>query len=184
MKAIVTSKYGSADGLVLRDLPKPAPADGEVLVRVRASTVTAGDVMLRRLTFAPLFWSPVRRLIGMPPRKRTPGHELAGIVEATGRNVAAFQAGRLRFRHDHRAGDRGQCRVRLSAGAVGQQRAGVDAAESLLRGGRGAARGGDDGADHSAPGGDWAGQPGAHQRRVRQRRDLRRAIGQMHWERT
>ena len=51
MNAIVTTKYGPADGLQLPEVEKPAPGDDEVLIRVHAATVTAGDVMLRRLPF-------------------------------------------------------------------------------------------------------------------------------------
>lgn len=93
MKAIVATRFGPADGLELQDVPTPAPREGEVLIKVHASTVTAGDVMLRKLTFAPLFWSPVRKLIGMPPRKTVPGHEFAGQVEAIGPGVRRFKPG-------------------------------------------------------------------------------------------
>jgi NADPH:quinone reductase-like Zn-dependent oxidoreductase len=87
MKAIVTTKYGAPDGLQLQEVVKPTPADNEVLVKVHAATVTAGDVMLRRLTF-PL--SMIMQIMGIP-RKKTPGHEFAGEVEAVGQNVTRFK---------------------------------------------------------------------------------------------
>ncbi|MBK9121584.1 MAG: NAD(P)-dependent alcohol dehydrogenase [Chloroflexi bacterium] len=93
MKAIVATRYGRADGLQLKDVPTPTPQSDEVLVRVHAATVTAGDVMLRKTGGTPLFWPIVRDLIGMPPRKRTPGHEFAGVVEAVGANVTRFKPG-------------------------------------------------------------------------------------------
>lgn len=89
MKAIVITKYGSPDGLQLQEIAKPIPGDNEVLVKVHAATVTAGDVMLRRLTF-PI--SLVMQIMGIP-RKKTPGHELAGKIEAVGKNVTQFKKG-------------------------------------------------------------------------------------------
>ena len=80
MKAIVCTKYGPPDGLQLQEVETPTPKDDEVLVKIHAATVTAGDVVLRSLTFPLLFWRPVRMLFGFPPRKKILGHELAGEV--------------------------------------------------------------------------------------------------------
>lgn len=90
MKAIVTTRYGSADGLKLQEVEKPVPADNELLIRVHAATVTAGDVMLRKLP-APLF-ALLGLFMGLK-RKKTPGHEFSGVVEKVGRNVTRFKAG-------------------------------------------------------------------------------------------
>lgn len=49
MKAIVWTKYGSADGLELREVAKPIPKDDEVLIRIVATTVTTGDCEVRSL---------------------------------------------------------------------------------------------------------------------------------------
>ena len=89
MKAIVCTKQGPPEVLQLRDVEKPAPNTNEVLVKVHASTVTIGDVILRKLH--PLLLLPMR-LFGVK-RKKTPGHEFAGEVEAVGRDVKRFKVG-------------------------------------------------------------------------------------------
>lgn len=89
MKAIVCSKTGSPDVLQLRDVEKPMPRENEVLVRVHAATVVVGDVILRKLH--PLFFLPLQ-LFGMK-RKRIPGHEFAGEIEAVGKEVKRFRIG-------------------------------------------------------------------------------------------
>jgi len=89
MKAIVHTKYGRPEVLQLQDVVKPIPKENEALIRVHAATVTVGDVMFRKLN--PLLFLPLQ-LFGMK-RKRIPGHELAGEVEATGRNVKRFAKG-------------------------------------------------------------------------------------------
>jgi NADPH:quinone reductase-like Zn-dependent oxidoreductase len=89
MKAIVCTKSGSPDVLELREVEKPAPKENEVLIRVHAATVTKGDVMLRKLH--PLMVLPMR-LFGVR-RKKIPGHEFAGEIVETGRDVNRFRAG-------------------------------------------------------------------------------------------
>jgi NADPH:quinone reductase-like Zn-dependent oxidoreductase len=89
MKAIVSTKNGPPDVLQLKEVEKPVPEDNEVLVKIHASTVTIGDVMLRKLRF-PL--TLLFRLFGMP-RKEIPGHELAGEIEEVGKDVSLFKKG-------------------------------------------------------------------------------------------
>lgn len=89
MKAIVFTKYGSPDGLQLQQVEKPVPRDNEVLIRVYAATVITGDVILRRLH--PLMYI-VFQLFGIR-RKRIPGHEFAGEIEAVGSRVTRFKKG-------------------------------------------------------------------------------------------
>ena len=89
MKAIVCTKSGPPNVLQLREVEKPIPRENEVLVKVHAATATIGDVILRRLH--PLFFLPLQ-LFGMK-RKRIPGHEFAGEIEAVGKDVKRFKIG-------------------------------------------------------------------------------------------
>ena len=93
MKAIVITKHGSADGLSLQEVATPVPQDNEVWVQVHVSTVTAGDVILRKIGSSPLYWPGVRNLLRLPPRKTIPGHEFSGVVEAVGKQVSRFKPG-------------------------------------------------------------------------------------------
>lgn len=90
MKAIVCEQYGPSDNLVLKEVEKPNPNEGEVLVKVRAASVH------------PDVWHVVTgipyalRLMGsglIRPKKTIPGTDMAGIVEAVGENVTRFQPG-------------------------------------------------------------------------------------------
>jgi len=89
MKAVVLTKYGPPEGLQLKEVPKPAPGDHEVLIKVRATTVndwdwcfTRGKPRLYRLLFG--FFRPKVEILGA---------EVAGQVEAVGSNVTKFQPG-------------------------------------------------------------------------------------------
>jgi NADPH:quinone reductase-like Zn-dependent oxidoreductase len=95
MKAIVWTKYGPPDVLQLRDVEKPAPRNNEVLIRTYASTVTAGDCELRSLKTAIWIRLPLRIFVGFrrPKRITILGQELAGEIEAVGREVTKFKKG-------------------------------------------------------------------------------------------
>jgi len=87
MKAIVSCEYGMAN-LQLRDIEKPASADNEVLVRVRAASVNPADGHLIRGAW------PMRPMTGMRKPKNTRfGTDFAGVVEAIGKNVTNFKPG-------------------------------------------------------------------------------------------
>lgn len=90
MKAIVFTRYGSPDVLELREVDKPAPQDDEVLIRVHAASLNDWDWQALRGTF-------VNRLIfGLfkpKPQKQILGSDIAGRIEAVGRNVRQFQPG-------------------------------------------------------------------------------------------
>jgi len=89
MKAIICTRYGPPEVLQLKEVAKPTPKDNEVLVRVCAATVTRGDVMLRKIH--PLLFLPLR-LFGVK-RKKIPGHEFAGEIEAVGSEVTRYRKG-------------------------------------------------------------------------------------------
>jgi NADPH:quinone reductase-like Zn-dependent oxidoreductase len=95
MKAIVCNQYGSPDVLQLRNLPKPTPKPDEVLVKVRATTVAAGDIRMRLATREALpFWPLSKLAIGISkPSQPVFGIELAGDVEAVGAAVTRFKVG-------------------------------------------------------------------------------------------
>ncbi len=94
MKAIVWTTYGPPDLLQYKDIQKPTPKDNEVLIKIHAATVTAGDCELRRFDLAPWIWLPVRIYIGIiKPRFKILGQELAGEIEAVGKNVTRFKKG-------------------------------------------------------------------------------------------
>ena len=95
MKAIVWTKYGSPDGLQLKDVTKPVPKDDEVLVKIHATTVTAGDSELRRLKLPLMLSNPMRLYVGLikPKRITILGQELAGEIEAVGNDVKLFREG-------------------------------------------------------------------------------------------
>ncbi len=90
MKAIVYHKYGSPDVLKLEEVEKPTPKDNEVLVKVHAASVNAADWhILRGKPF-------LVRLMGfglLKPKNKILGSDIAGRVEAVGRNVKQFQPG-------------------------------------------------------------------------------------------
>ena len=94
MKAIVCTKYGPPDVHQLQELAKPTPKDHEVLVKVHATTVTPSDCLVRSSKVPPLYWIPMRIALGLrKPRKPILGLELAGEIEAIGKEVKRFQRG-------------------------------------------------------------------------------------------
>jgi NADPH:quinone reductase-like Zn-dependent oxidoreductase len=95
MKAIVWTKYGPPEVLQLKDVAKPTPKGNEVLIRIYATTVTAGDCELRSLKLPIYISLPMRLWLGIRKPKGTtiPGTELAGEIEAVGKDVKQFKNG-------------------------------------------------------------------------------------------
>ncbi len=79
MKAVVFNKRGKPDKLIYTDAEKPVPAENEVLVRMEASSVNAADYRSMRL--------------GMIPKRRIYGADIAGIIVAVGKNVSQWETG-------------------------------------------------------------------------------------------
>jgi NADPH:quinone reductase-like Zn-dependent oxidoreductase len=90
MKAVVYTKYGPPDVLKLTDIPKPIPGDNEVLIKVHAASLNAADWRLLR---AKPFLVRLMGLGLLKPKNKILGADLAGRVEAIGRNVRQFKPG-------------------------------------------------------------------------------------------
>lgn len=95
MRAAVYTRYGPPEVVQVREVEKPTPANNELLVRVRATTLTRGDSRLRGFTVDNAAeWLGMRLFIGIRgPRRRILGMELAGDVEAVGSDVQGFKVG-------------------------------------------------------------------------------------------
>ncbi|HMB23047.1 MAG: NAD(P)-dependent alcohol dehydrogenase [Chloroflexota bacterium] len=102
MKAIVYTEYGSPDVLRLKEVQKPSPRENEILVRVYAAPVNYGDLTARNFAHLtssefnmPAFlWLPSRMAFGWnKPKINILGSELAGEVEAIGKDVSKFKPG-------------------------------------------------------------------------------------------
>jgi NADPH:quinone reductase-like Zn-dependent oxidoreductase len=94
MKAVTYDRYGGPDVVTLSEVPKPSPKPNEVLIRILATTVSSGDWRARSLTMPAGFGLLGRLVFGLTgPRQPILGTELAGIVEAVGREVTRFDPG-------------------------------------------------------------------------------------------
>lgn len=94
MKAIVCTKYGPPEVLQIKEVTKPVPQDNELLVKVQATTAHIGDTRMRSFNVPRSQWLFARLYLGIrKPRRTILGMELAGDVEAVGKNVTKFKVG-------------------------------------------------------------------------------------------
>lgn len=94
MKAILCSKYGPPEVLKLSEVPKPVPKKSEVLIKIKATSVSVADVRIRGFNVPPAAWLPARLFLGITkPKKPILGAELSGEIEAVGSNCKRFNVG-------------------------------------------------------------------------------------------
>lgn len=94
MKAIVWPRYGAPEVMRLQEVDQPVPKDHEILVKIHAATVTAGDCEMRRFDLPGWIWLFARLYMGIrKPRHKILGQEFSGVIEAVGKKVTQFQPG-------------------------------------------------------------------------------------------
>ena len=94
MRAALVTRYGSPEVLRIADVPRPEPKAGELLIRVRATTVSSGDARVRSITVPTGFRLMMMLALGWRgPRQPVLGIELAGVVESVGAGVTRFRPG-------------------------------------------------------------------------------------------
>ena len=94
MKAVICTKYGPPEVLQLADVEKPKPKDNEVLIKVDSTTCHIGDVRIRSFNVPVWQAIPCRLFLGIrKPKRSILGMEVAGEVEAVGKDVKRFKPG-------------------------------------------------------------------------------------------
>ena len=94
MRAAVIDRYGPPEVIAIREVPTPVPGDGDILVRITATTVNSGDARVRGLNVPGGMTLMMRLALGWSgPRQNIGGFEAAGVVEAVGANVTKFRPG-------------------------------------------------------------------------------------------
>lgn len=94
MKAVICTRYGPPEVLQLREVARPVPQAREVLIRIRATAVTASDGIVRSGQVSRRLWLPMRLMLGFAgPRQPILGMVLSGEIEATGKDVRRFEKG-------------------------------------------------------------------------------------------
>ncbi len=95
MKAAVWTKYGPPGVIQLKEIAKPVPKDNEILVKIKAASLSKADCEMRDLDFAPYIKFPMRLIAGWkkPKRIKVLGQELSGVIEEVGKLVNGFKVG-------------------------------------------------------------------------------------------
>lgn len=94
MKAVICTAYGTPEVLQMQIIDKPIPKSNEVLIKVKATTVTVADFRIRSFTVPRAMWLPVRLALGLfKPRQAILGLELSGEIEAVGEEVSQYKKG-------------------------------------------------------------------------------------------
>ena len=132
MKAAAYDRYGPPEVVELRQVPKPAPGPGDVLIRVHATTVTTADWRARSLEMPPGFGALGRLVFGVRgPRKTILGSEVAGVVEAVGEDAEGFSVGDEVFAFDgYGLGCHAEYKRMAADGAIARRPAGLTFGEA------------------------------------------------------
>jgi len=94
MKAVICTKYGPPEVLQLAEVEKPTPKDNEVLIKIHATTCHIGDVRVRSFNVPTWQKIPFRLMLGLrKPKQPILGMELAGDIEAIGKDIKRFKVG-------------------------------------------------------------------------------------------
>lgn len=94
MRAAVYEQYGPPEVVQVKEVAQPVPRDDEILVKVHATTIRAGDIRMRSFKVPPGEWLPARLYLGIfSPRRKILGMELAGEVAEAGKEVRKFKVG-------------------------------------------------------------------------------------------
>lgn len=89
MKSVIVNSYGGPEVFTVKNVNKPSPKENEVLIQIKATSVTAASTFMRE--GKPYFG---RLFIGLSkPKTTNPGTDLAGVIEAVGKNVSKFKVG-------------------------------------------------------------------------------------------